>query len=168
MRSDNRGFSLVEIVVVISILLLLSTAGVIGISAISSKPAEKCAESIKTALLSNRTTALGKYKAMITLENDGKSILANETLYKQGGTVESTRTTKVGSKDVVLTWSIDNGANWISSSDSDLKIVFNRSIGAMELPDYPDSSGDLQIKCTKAGKSYVVLVYRLTGKVVIQ
>lgn len=160
MKNDNRGLSLVEIIIVISILAVLSVAGVIGIGMISGKPAEQCAENIKVSLLNNRTTALGKFNSDVVITDSGSGIQLTENIANKDGTTSS-KTQKIGDSDVLVEYSTDASTYTPLSS---LTISFDRATGAIK---HPGGDTDLYIKCSRAGKSYVVQVYHLTGKVVI-
>ena len=168
MNKDNRGLSLVETIVVVSIMTVLTAVGVLGVSMISGKPAERCAESIKIALLNNRTTALGKFSAEVLVVDKGDTVDIVETMYKQDAdgnkAVDLSKTTTMNTKNVTVEYSITNkDTGYMPIPDDGLKISFNRSTGALEAP---FTTTDVFIRCTKAGKSYVVQIYHLTGKVI--
>ena len=166
MKKDNRGLSLLEVVIVVSMMIILSTVGILGVNMISGKPAEQCAESIKVSLTGNRTTALGKFDAEAVLIKNGNRYEIEETTYKQDGSVENTKAYSVGSKDVTVEYSLTSSVSgYAPLPDTGLLISFDRGTGALE---NPSPSSDLYIRCTKAGKSYVVHVYHLTGKAVIE
>ena len=166
MAKDNRGLSLVEIIIVISILSILSVAGVIGVGMISGKPAEQCAENIKVSLLNNRTTALGKFKTDITIQDNGSGIELTEKIYASDGSAESTKTTKVGESTVSVAFSYTDPSSGYTeiNSSTPLTISFDRATGAVILP---PGGTDLYIRCSKSDKTYVLQVYHLTGKVVL-
>ncbi len=170
MAKDNRGLSLVEIIIVISILSILSVAGVIGVGMISGKPAEQCAENIKVSLLNNRTTALGKFKTDITIEDNGSGIELTENIYGSAPdgtlTVESSKKTKIGESTVSVAYSYTDPSSGYTeiNSSTPLTISFDRATGAVILP---PGGTDLYIRCSKSDKTYVLQVYHLTGKVVL-
>ncbi len=165
MKDDNRGLSLLEVVIVVTIMIILSAVGIIGVNMISGKPAERCAESIKVSLTSNRTTALGKYKAEMCLVYTGGKYMVQETAYKQDGSVEYTKDYTVGDKDVKVEYSLTSSTTGYSDLPATgLKISFDRGSGAVE---DPSKTNDLYIRCSKAGKQYIVQLYHLTGKAVI-
>ena len=60
MKKDNRGLSLVEVIIVITIMAVLGGLMTMGISAGVSKPAEECAEKLEAALNNARITTMGK------------------------------------------------------------------------------------------------------------
>lgn len=84
LKQDNRGISLVEIIIVVAIMTIVGGGLYIGISAVSDKPSQQCAEKLVHSLTRHRTTAMGKksggtqFEIKKNTEADGGRIVARE------------------------------------------------------------------------------------------
>lgn len=160
MPKDNKGFSLVELIVVLAILLVLSAASVIGLSLTSGKPAEQCASELKGAILSNRTVSLGKKDAKLVVSKQADGVHVTESYTLPSGAF---------SKDVVIApntvdLSFSTNDSTYSSVDSGgIVIEFDRSSGSLK-----GYTSNIYFKASKAGKEYKVTVYQLTGKAIME
>ena len=59
MKNDNRGLSLVEVVIVLAIMAVLGTVVSVGVNLVTRKPADQCASRLQTVLQNNRMTTMG-------------------------------------------------------------------------------------------------------------
>lgn len=159
-KNDEKGFSLVELIVVIAIVTILATVSAIGISAISSKPAEQASQALKTLISQNRTSSLGKYDAMLNISNDGVTVKGNYSYTLNGTDWLDPKETIICQKNVTVEVSYD-GTNYTALDAAGVSIKFDRSSGALKTPDT-----DIYFRFTKASNSYVVRVYHITGKVI--
>lgn len=166
MKKDNRGFSLVELIIVMAIMALLAGGTLIGIGMVSGKPAEECASKIHSSLQGNRITAMGKYSSSISfyVNTDG-SIYMMETI--NGA---DSAPVKIGDSGVKVQYRVtgDGAEEWhdLGSSSDPLIISYNRSTGAFNDLEAMglDDKYCLEIKCSKANKVKVITLYHLTGK----
>lgn len=71
-KKDNRGVSLVELIIVIAIMSIIIGMTGYGLSLVSNKPVDECAKKIEMALNRNRTNAMGKKEAYIEFYLDNK------------------------------------------------------------------------------------------------
>ena len=168
MNKNNKGVTLVELMVVIAIMVVLAGTSLVGFRMISTRPAKECADRLKIALTSDRTTAMGKFNTEVYLyaEENG-TIFLEENIYNTATDITK-KTSRVGDSDVTVTYSIDgtdpaNPLPMVAGGGGGLKLSFNRSTGGLK-----DYSGDVKIKCSKSGKSYLVTIYSITGKIVIE
>lgn len=160
---DNRGISLVEIIVVVALMSILVAGSVIGISMVSGKPVDRCASSLKMALTNNRLTAVGKKTSsiLIKMETDG-SVWVVEDL---DGSPSKTRMCDKG---------VNVRIHYVSGTDQTLtpgdetdKISFNRSTGEFIFVTGKEIE---YIEITKNHSSRVrkLIFYSLTGKVALE
>lgn len=160
---DNRGLSLVEIIIVVSLMAILVSASVIGISMVSGKPVDRCATSLKMALTNNRLTAVGKKTSsiLIKMETDG-SVWVVEDL---DGTPSKTR---MCDKGVNVRIHYTSGTDQtLAPGDETDKISFNRSTGEFIFT----AGKEIEyIEITKNHSSRVrkLIFYSLTGKVALE
>lgn len=132
MRRDERGMSLVELIIVVAIMSVLLGVTGFGISMVSGKPAEECARKITYSLQSARTEAMGKYIAEYQLSRDavtGEAILT-ATVYDSVSAV-TPRVTRsvVGAKDVSVEYDLDDGTHQ-SIDSAPITFTFERGTGA--------------------------------------
>ena len=96
MKRNNRGMSLVEVIIVVAILSIVAGGITMGIGFITGKPADECANKLRAALQSNRTTTMGKLSAKleICVEDDG--IYIKETIGTAGESSAKVNRTRIG------------------------------------------------------------------------
>lgn len=166
MKKDNRGFSLVELIIVLAIMAALTGATFIGIGMISGKPAEECASKIFSNIQANRTTAMGKYSASVSFYRGTDGIYVVEEVNGTQGTP-----VKIGDAGVNVQYRVtgDSADAWrnLGSSSDALVISYNRSTGAFKDLEAMglDDKYCLEIKCSKANKTKTIILYHLTGKI---
>ena len=75
-RRDNRGISLVEIMIVITIMAIVGSVGLMGLNAMSGRPAQQTAQKLIYSLERHRVTAMGKVDAsyILRVEASGKIV----------------------------------------------------------------------------------------------
>lgn len=168
MRQDNRGLSLVEVMVVIAIMAVVGAVGIWGINAMSGKPAQQCAQKIVYSLERHRTSAMARVDAVYMLYENGGKIYVDEYLTNDAGGVNlSTMTpatsTEIGASGVEVQYTL--GAD-PTPHNLPLYLSFDRSSGAFK----PQSGGDYctQIIVKRGGREYTVTLVPLTGKVYIK
>ena len=161
MRKDNRGISLVEIIMVLALMTVVAGALMYGIGLISGKPAQKCANKIVFSLDRHRTTAMGKVDTSYTLKTDSDdTIILVESVKEADGTVNVT-TIPVGENTVEVTYNC--GGTVKNLKDEDLVLKFVRGSGAFAKQ--ADGTYCTEIVVSKAGKVYTIELVPLTGKV---
>jgi prepilin-type N-terminal cleavage/methylation domain-containing protein len=167
--TDNSGFSLIELLVIIAILSVLVGVSGYGLSMVSTKSVDKCAKQLASVLSQARTTSMGKYKNVITFTNESSSIKINEhivmSLKDDGITEDKTadRVNSIGGKNMTIEYSYDGGSNY-SSIDS-LKVRFDSGTGALK--SQSDDSNRLIFRVHKTGTEYYkyVIINSLTGNI---
>lgn len=159
---DNRGISLLELVVVMAIIAVIGGLAVWGLGALFSKPAEQCSKQMQIMLDKHRVTAMGKDSAELLLyvDTDGK-IMMRETI---DGTARPDRC--VGARGVTVKYKV--GATWTTLSSAGQTISFDRATGSLNwvtiggakywIKEYEISKGDV----TKTLK-----IVPLTGKITV-
>lgn len=156
---DNKGFSLIEVIVVVTILIIISTAGLITVSIITGRGAQQCANQLQSTLMNCRNSSMGKKSVEINFSSDSDGVYYCETI---DGT--SKGNIKIANKGVTLSTSFD-GANYTDMSSCSLN--FERSSGALNQIDGIAVTSDFYIKCSQKNRSYVIKIYHLTGRAVV-
>lgn len=167
MRQDNRGVSLVEVMVVVAIMAVVGGVGVWGINAMSGKPAQQCAQKVVYSLERHRTSAMSKVDAKYRLVENGGKIYVEEYMTNDPGGLPSplpapATSTEIGASGVKVQYTL--GAD-PTLHDLPLELQFDRSTGAFK----PQSGGSYctKIVVTRGGREHTVTLVPLTGKVYI-
>lgn len=158
---DNKGYSLVELIAVITIIILLSSIGIIGVTLGSGKPAGECISNLKVMVINDRTMAMGKYKTELTITADATGVYATEQVWTDA-TNSDTTTKQIGKKGVELAYSAD-GTTYSAIPTGGIKMEFDRASGALKSP-----TNDMYFKATKAGYDYKMTIFHFTGKIVTE
>jgi prepilin-type N-terminal cleavage/methylation domain-containing protein len=171
-KTDNKGFSLVEIIVVMAIMAVLTGTVAYGLSMSSNKKVEECARKIASELQSMRTLAFGKYEVIGKLYYDSgsDSYILSQTVKNSSADKDkkddelNTTTTVVGSGTVEVIY-IESGAGEVKLKDKGtdgITFKFSRSTGKLV-------EGPTEIKFTKSDKTKTmkIEIVELTGKITV-
>lgn len=177
MKRDNRGMSLVELIIVMAILAVLSGAMILGISLISGKPAEVCANKLVSALASDRMTAMGSMSARLAIYKDAEGrIWVKETVTELDGSAREAVPVQVGDAGVTVQYRITGDPEGfgrdLGDESAPLIISYDRSTGAFNdlsaMGTGYEGKYCVEIKCSKAHKVKRLQLSYLTGKVSMQ
>ena len=166
MKNKNEGFSLVELIIVLAIIVILTGLVSVGVGLAVNKPADECAEKIKANMQSLRITTMGKFDSYMEIYCNGDKIYTKEYLIDADGNVTS-KENLVGAKGVHLSYEKDNSGSYTElSGDDKITIAYSRSSGAF-------SNAKAGYYCTgmkvwKGDREVNLTIYKLTGKVIIE
>lgn len=121
MVRNQKGFSLVELIVVIAIMAVLSTVGVLSFAVVSGRYVSSCAEELISYIGDTRMEALSRASAELEIfvKNDGVYVHPS---------VEA-RDIKIGKAGIEVSYTA-GGANVTLSETERLVLSFDRSSGA--------------------------------------
>ena len=169
LHNRNKGFSIVELIIVVAIIAALTTTAMLSISMIFSANAKTCANTIQRAVADCKVTTMGKSAAWLVIyrEADGELYGQVHTMeQKQGeaaGTYEEIvhEPEKLGGKRVSITYTDDAGTDMgelpVGESNG-IRIEFDRSSGSFK-------DGTIKsIDVTGGGRHYQLTLIKLTGK----
>ena len=180
---DERGLTLVELIIVVALIGILSTMLIMGSGYIQNSSARTLANSIKTAVGETRIKTMGKqetvlfiykdstdkryYKQLISTVNDTTSYESAEMIGKHYPVVKYSYIDLSGT---TVTKTMDEG------SSNGLLIAFDRtngkekSLSGVTLPDgtSKDSVSCNNITISGGGMDYIVEIVPSTGKVMLK
>ena len=131
MKKDNKGFSLVELIIVIAVIGILGTMFIAGTGYVASSAARSLANSVKTGIGETRIKTMGKQETVFYFykATDGK-------YYKQylvkndDGWMEPEPAELIGKHHPVVRYSEDGSTYTdMNAGDTGLLISFNRTNG---------------------------------------
>lgn len=174
MKNDNKGFSLVELVIVVSIIAILIGIGVRNFGVLSGYHSRECMSKISDTLTACRMNCFSKSTSNTDSANlpasgdtyveysyENKNIYA--TQYVKGVAGQKERLSK-GNKTIV-TFTFDDGTTTVLNSEGQkIQIGFNRSTGALI-----KSNGKLtnMIKIETGTRERYVYLETKTGKIMV-
>ena len=164
-RQNNKGYSLVELVIVVAIMAILVGAVSYGLSFSSGKPADECARKLASCMQHARTATMGKFKTTITIRKDADGIWADETITNAdrdsgGAGATTTTTTKIGDAKVNISFSETGDV-----ASTPVSFEFNRGSGA--LTTYADKAV-VTFTVSRASTTKTVEIIPITGKITVQ
>lgn len=168
MSKNDKGFSLVELIVVIAIMVILTGLISMGIGMAVSKPADECAAKIKSSLQSLRITTMGKYDAHVEIYKKNDQIYVKEIRVEDQSGNETIKESLVSGKGVQLFYEKGNSNTYIELTEDagPLKIYYNRASGAFS--NTATGYYCTHIKVTKGTREALLTLYPLTGKIVTE
>ncbi|MCM1325483.1 MAG: type II secretion system GspH family protein [Bacteroidales bacterium] len=170
---DNRGLSLVEIIIVVAIMSVLTGVLALGVSAALSKPADECAEKIVSTLNSARITTMGKQEISMKFYQDDTGVYLVESITDTSGSYN--KKSKIGQKGVMVSYKLEGDTDYRELNDSGIILSFKRSTGGFNnvFTSGPSGNADtgkhcVEVKVHKASRDKIIKLAYLTGKVMIE
>ena len=167
---DNKGFSLVELIVVIAIMSILAGVVTISLSSANGTYVKECAAHMKSQLNNARQMTMAKSRVSLKFYVDSNgAYYADMCVYGSDQvSVIDTTTTKLGRKSVVVQYTTNSSYAESSfttlTASNPIEIEFDRSSGAVK-----NSSGCVkQIKVSKGSNTKKITIYPETGKVAVE
>lgn len=160
MKGKDKGFSLIELIVVIGMMAVALTVGGLALTNISLANAKGCATEIKTSLEMLRMESTRK------ISGNAPSLY----IYKKNGDiylkVGSADEEKIGNSNVSIKYRSYNSEELIelgetTAGTTDLKFTYVKSTGGFKADEFAVD----QIVVSSASREYVITLYKHTGKV---
>jgi len=181
MKQNDKGYTLVELVVIFAILAVMIGITSLSLSFLFGTQAKECAQKVSSQLDETKTGSMSRYDEKMKLSyrikgsdaavtSDG--YYAENAVYsidKNAGSYELTspEIKKMGSGRVEITVELSNGDSFVLGQDQSIIISFDRSTGALD----PIIKNDVQLnaylkKITFAGgaRTYTITMVAETGK----
>lgn len=180
MKRNTRGFTIVEIVVVIAIVSVLAGVGVYGVSQLTGFHAREGADSIVNSLTQARVAMLGKSKGAGNMAweiycNDGDYYV--RTVYNVGTSeyyrdekkiVDSKVKVYVGETTKNTLTDAGNTTLLLLGDGQSKRYYFNRSTGALCDTTGATVNSNAYINVEQGRKDYDIMIVSKTGKILTQ
>lgn len=164
MKKNNKGFSLVELIVIIAIMAVLAVSVVSYIGMLGNSQARKCAKELANNISQTKVCAMSRSYASMTVYADDTGVYVKTI---QG---ETEKTEKIGDKSVKVAYrdirDSDSYTDIGTTEATGITLEFDRASGACEKMD----SGKycFGFKITSGQSIYKVNLEPLTGKASVQ
>lgn len=165
---DNKGFSLVELIVIIAIMAILAGLVGMGLGAVTGSKVKECEKNIEAVLNKVRVSTLGKDAVVVKIYKNSDGSYYADTITTTEG-IDSTVTKKLGAASVIVSYSYkdDYSERTTLESGSPIIISFDRSSGELKA----DSNGNycqrIWITNGSGAKEKTITIYKETGNVEI-
>lgn len=166
---ENKGFSLIELIIIIAIMAIIATLASISLGAVTGSKVKECAKNIEAILNKARISTMGKDAVEIKLYIGSDENYYVDTVTTVAG-VATTTTTKVGKSSLVVKYSYndDYSSPVVLQGADKLSISFDRSSGGLK----PDASNNycqrIWISNKSETKVRTITIYKETGNVEIE
>lgn len=163
-KVGNDGFSLVELVVVMAIIVIIGGAAFTGLKLLTARPVDECAKKLQVALEGNRNTTMGKFSSSLNFSEDSNGVWLNEIINGNSQGV-----VQLGQSGVTVKYyTQENGIGTPQEHDlstAPLTMSFNRANGSLN--DQGDGKTYVTYFVVSRGdaRTLTVTIDRLTGRV---
>lgn len=153
---DNRGVSLIELLVVMAIMVVLAGGTALSINMVVNREANRCAENMKISLEKNRTSVMGRKNGRIAFFTDADGNIYYQEEFDYTSDVfpkDLTKATKIGKKNVQVT------CNGVPLGTSGVVFEFSR-LGSLK-----EGSGNTPIVIKRGSRVFTLKIEAITGKI---
>lgn len=158
MRQDQKGFSLVELIVVIAIMAIVTTVGLTSFSLVTGQQVKSCTANIEGYIGQTRMQALSRDSGSLMLEVLDNGVFA---------TLSSGENVKVGSSGITISYSSDDGSEVTLGEGDTLSLSFDRSSGAFS-PLAETGAYCTEIRVQGSGRLMRIVLIPRTGKFYVE
>jgi len=187
MKKNNKGFSLIELIVVIAIMSIMVGFLVVSLSTVFGTKARECAEKVSAKIDSVKTGSVSLYNETMELKYHSKSepgyssdgYYATCSVYTIDNQAQSVKASedeirKVGASNIAIKAYTSDGNNFDLDSSTGIIISFDRSTGAFKQAMKDDGVGLVdgsnnpvyfeKITFSAGGRTYKIEMVPETGK----
>ncbi|MDE7428119.1 MAG: prepilin-type N-terminal cleavage/methylation domain-containing protein [Lachnospiraceae bacterium] len=160
---DNKGYSLIELVIVIAIIALIISTVFYSLVMVFSANAKSCANDIQRAIADCKVTTMGKSSAYMELYRDtDQNVYTRMYVRDSSGTYVPSEPQQVGSSRVYVAYIPKDGAETELTAGDKIEIWFDRASGGFT----EDGSGNIyeMLRVQGGSKNYKIVLTKLTGK----
>lgn len=179
MKKNNGGYSVVEVIIVIAIMVALTGGIFFSVNMIFGANAKTCANDIRAAIAQNKVNAMGKSEAKVIIERDASDncIYATQAIatYNSGtgllewdneGLTPTAKREKISNAKVYVAFITKDGTTDVLDPGESVEICFERSTGSFKENDAGVIYKEILVQ--GGNRSYKVVLTELTGKVSVE
>ena len=161
----NKGFSLIELIVIIAIMGVMLAVGGYSLTAISSANAKQCAKELEAGLISTRTQSYS---------SDSDTVKATVSFYKGTDGIYMKKSfeseaEKIGGSTVSASYKLTGSTYYVDLGNKPITFSFNRSSAAFNPATIDGNSANCEsIKISSGTKVYTITCYEHTGKTMLE
>lgn len=158
---NNRGFSFVEIIVVIAILAVISTGVIFAINNVGRAKSTECAKKIDAELKSVRLDNMSKDSSyyLVIYKDGGAGDYYMKVSTDPTGDLAADKGNKIGSSDISISYTTASSTVDINGVNK-LVISYDKGTGKFKFPGDDISS----VSISGSGKQYKITFSKETGK----
>lgn len=178
LSKNNKGYSLVELIIVVAIITILGGTVMFSISLIFSADAKGCAHSLTSALADTKVNAMGRDGAYMELTRDSNGDIWVTQWVKKSSWMESGNPQKIGTRRITVYYfaegtevgDFDSTTGTELASGTTIYFSFDRSTGAFiesfKLKDGTEVGSSFYdgFEVIGGSKDYLIDLNKLTGK----
>ena len=186
MKQNNKGLSLVELIVVIAIMAVVIGIGALSFNLLFGTQAKSCAQKVSGMLNETKTGCMSRYDETMILSyrtagSDPAITTAGYytenklyTIDKDATSVETgSEIRKMGGSRVVITVYMADGSSFVLGQNNKVTISFDRASGAFDkattVVDGSNGSGYIDKITFQSGlRTYTITMVQETGKHTLQ
>lgn len=185
MKRDNRGLSLVELIVVIAIMAIMIGVGILSLSLLFGTQARGCAQRVSSLLNETKTGCLSRFDETMTLayrtKGTDKAITSDGyyaenyvyTINKDAASIAvgGSEIRSMGSGKVIITVYLSDGTSFELGKTRSVTISYNRSTGAFDPVTVDGTQTDdyiEKITFASGARTYTITMVQETGKHTLQ
>lgn len=122
MRQNQKGFSLIELLVTITILTLVTSFSIISYGLVVGQNIKGCTSDVQSYIARTRVEALSRQETKLTLSVSDLGVFAKLSIESEAK--------KIGRPSISISYTTDKGNTVTLSSTQNLVLSFDRSTGA--------------------------------------
>lgn len=165
MKKNNKGFSLVELIIIIAIMAVLAVSIITYSGMIGNSKARQCAKEIDSHLSETKVCAMSRAQAKMIIYANGNGVYVTTVQTGRG-----TETEKIGDKGVKVEYCQVRGSDTYTTvgttEATGVVIEFDRASGALKKMD--NGNYCYGFKITAGDSVYKVVIEPLTGKTAVR
>jgi len=161
----NKGFTLVELIVVMALMVIAAGAVAYTSGLISSTRAKTTARDLKAALEDTQMLAMSRGGGKLKLYRDDEGDIWVEQVITNdvAGSGNSSTKKKIGSSAITVQCHVKDGSSTLLTKSAPVEFAFNPATGAFSGSSFID-----EITVSGGGKTLKLTLWKMTGRVDIE